>query len=373
MKPTFLSLLSVMMVFSAVAQPAPTHAMPRRPSIILIVAKGLGAGDLSCYGQTQFQTPNLDKLAAQGMRLTHYAAGSTDSTLALGSLMIGKNIHPPGNTQPPFQIELGPNDITIARLLHDSGYFTSFVGEWDLGSQTSGGAPWEKGFDEFSGYFTAADAENAYADFIWRFEEPVPNDPGTAMNGSETVYANSSGKHVQYIPDWLVTLTLNISRNNKPNRLNHYQPYFLVLHCSIPGNGNRVVPSDAPFSEESWPQPEKNRAAMIARLDSYIGLLEDQLEAIKQLSNTVIFVTSDTVPRKTGGTDPKFFQENPSTNTLYAPMIVSWPGKIPAGQVSDRDCSARDFLPTVSDIGLVTPVNSDGVSFFPTLLGQTQK
>lgn len=385
MKPIFLSLLGIMAVFTAAAQPAAPHAMPRRANIILVVAKGLGAGDLSCYGQTQFQTPNLDKLATQGIRLTRYSAGGVDSSAGLAALMIGKNIAQPGsaefltetNSSADAQlqpVELGPNDVTIAQLLKESGYFTCLVGEWDLGNQSSSGAPWNKGFGEFGGFFTAAEAENAYADSFWRYEEPLPKDPSVAMNQAETIYANSDGKHVQYVPDWLANLAINVTESHKPDKFNRYRPFFLLLNCALPGNGNHVVPSDAPFSEESWPQPEKNRAASIARLDGYIGTLLDQLNSVHQLSNTVIFVTADAPPRKTGGTDPKFFHENPSSTNLYVPMIVSYPGRIPAGQVSDRDCSARDFMPTVGDIGLVTPPGkSDGVSFFPILLGQTQK
>ncbi len=142
------------------------------------------------------------------------------------------------------------------------------------------------------------------------------------------------------------------------------------------------VPTDAPYSDEPWPQPEKNRAAMIARLDDHIGQLLDQLKSLGIESNTVIFFSSDTGPQTGGGVDPKFFRSagpfRGQRGDLYegglrVPMIVSWPGRIPAGQVSDFPWAAWDFLPTALQIALrEPPKNIDGISVLPTLLGETQ-
>ncbi|HTR40376.1 MAG TPA: sulfatase-like hydrolase/transferase [Pseudomonadales bacterium] len=364
---SYLALALAAFAFSATAQSS--HPLPRRPNIILIVANTMSAGDLSCYGQTLFQTPNLDKLAAGGIRFTHYSAGAPAGSPARAALLTGKDISLGTN-----DVTLVPNDITIAELLKNSGYFTSLIGEWDLGDQGSSGAPWLKGFNEFAGYFNYNDAADPYAQSIWRYEcNPVHTDL-QAYNGTEQVYANAGGQKVQYIPDWLTTLSMTFVKKREPDQFNHYRPFFLMLSCLIPGNGNRTVPTDAPFSEEPWPQAEKNRAAMISRLDNNIGQLLAQLDKIGQASNTVIFFTSDTVPQKAGGIDPKFFHENPSTNSLLVPMIVSWPGKIPAGQVSDLNCSAQDFLPTAAGFGLVAPPEKiDGTSFMPALFGKTKK
>jgi arylsulfatase A-like enzyme len=361
-----LALTLAAIAFSAAAQSS--HPLPRRPNIILIVANGMSANDLSCYGQTLFQTPNLDKLAASGIRFTHYSAGALAGPPARAALMTGRDISIAAN-----DVTLVPADITIAELLKNSGYFTSLIGEWDLGGEGSSGAPWLKGFNEFAGYFTSADAADPYAASMWRYEcDPVHNEI-QAHNGPEPIYANSDGQKVQYTADFLMTLAMTVAAKHQPFQFNHYRPFFLMLSCPIPGNGNREVPTDAPFSEEPWPQAEKNRAAAISRLDNNIAQLLRQLEKIGQASNTVIFFTSDTVPKKAGGIDPKFFHENASTN-LLVPMIVSWPGSIPAGQVSDLDCSARDFLPTVAGIGLVTPPGQiRGTSFEPALFGKTQK
>ncbi len=342
--------------------------MPRRASILLIVADGLGAGDLSCYGQTQFQTPNLDKLAVGGIRFTNYLAGGVADSPALAALLIGKNTsHLPG-----MDFSLTGSDITIAQRLKDSGFRTCLVGGWNLGGPNSDGAPWRHGFGEFVGYFDPADALNPYPKSVWHYVTKV--NPTTykmeTINTRETIYANAG----LYTSDLLTQWAINYIRQNQPQWFNHYRPFFLVVHYSIPGNGNRVVPTDAPFSEEAWPQPEKNRAAAIARLDGHIGQFIEQLGKFNQTSNTVVFFTSSTVPQKGGGADPRFFHENSSPDDLHVPLIVSWPGKIPAGQVSGLECSARDFLPTAAALACLQATNNlDGASFSPALFGQTKK
>ena len=350
-------------------------ALPRRPSIILIVADGLGYGDLSCYGQTKFQTPNLDKLAAGGIRFTSYYAGDAVSSPSRAALMLGRNS---GHLKQRADVEvsLAADDITVAQILKQTGYHTGLIGGWDLGGDGTTGAPWNKGFDEFAGYFDPANAENFYADHVWRY------DSAAHLQGKAAVYANAGGKNGQYIPDLFTTMSVNFIGNNQPDRFNHYRPFFLLVNYTIPGAGNGRVPTDAPFSEEPWPQPEKNKAAMITRLDANIGQLLEQLKKLNIESNTVVFFTSDTGPQMNGGVEPKLFQSTGPfrgicgdlyDGGLRVPMIAHWPGKIPAGQVSDFPCVAWDFLPTATDIALIqSPTNIDGISLLPTLFNQTQ-
>jgi arylsulfatase A-like enzyme len=358
--------------------------MPRRPNIILIVADGLGYGDLSCYGQTKFQTPNLDRLAAEGIRFTSYYAGDAASSPARAALMLGKDS---GQLKQRADVDvpLATDDVTVAQLLKQSGYHTGLIGEWDLGGDGTSGVPWNKGFDEFAGYFDAGEAENYYADYMWR------HDSEAHFQGKAPVYENAGGKKGQYIPDRFTTMAMRFIKNNQPDPFNHHQPFFLLLNYTIPrvntaemartGNGMQV-PTDAPYSGEPWSQAEKNKAAMIARFDGCIKQLLEQLQQINQTSNTVIFFSSDTGPAKDGSVDPKFFQSaGPFRGVrgdlyeggLRVPMIVRWPGKIPAGQVSDFACAAWDFLPTALGIALTKPPeNIDGISVLPALFGQTQ-
>lgn len=348
--------------------------MPRRPNIILIVADGLGYGDLSCYGQTKFQTPNLDQLAADGIRFTSYYAGDAASSPARAALMLGKD---PAhlNQRADVDVSLAADEVTVAQALKQSGYHTGLIGEWDLGGDGTPGAPWLKGFDEFSGYFDPNDTENYYAGYIWR------HDPFTGFQGKASVYENIDGKKGEYIPDLFTTMALNFIKLNQPDSFNHHQPFFLLLNYTTPraditetqrtGNGMQV-PTDAPYSSEPWPQPEKSKAAMIARFDDYIRQLLEQLRKINQTSNTVIFFTSDTGPAKAGGTDPKFFGSTGSfrgirgdlyEGGLRVPMVVCWPGKIRAGQTDGSPWAAWDFLPTAMGIALTQPPeNMDGIS-----------
>jgi len=355
--------------------------LPRRTSIILIVADGLGYGDLSCYGQTKFQTPNLDRLAAEGIRFTDYYAGDAASSPSRAALMLGRDS---GHLKQRSDVEvpLTTDDLTLSQVLKQSGYHTGLIGEWDLGGDGTGGAPWNQGFDEFAGYFDASEADNYYADYIWR------HDSSLHLHSKAVVYGNTDGKNGQYIPDLFTSMAMNFMKNNLPDAFNHRRPFFLMLNYTTlranaaekvrTGNGMQV-PTDAPFSEEPWPQPEKNKAAMIARLDANIGQLLDQLKKLGLDSNTAVFFTSDTGPHHDGGVDPKILESagpfRGERGGLYegglrVPMIVRWPGRIPDGQTSDFTWAAWDLLPTLADIALTqSPTNVDGISVLPMLNG----
>jgi arylsulfatase A-like enzyme len=364
---------------------APAVPLPPRPCIILIVADGLGYGDLSCYGQTKFQTPNLDRLAAEGIRFTSYYAGNAASSPARAALLIGRE---PEHLRQRADVDvpLAADEVTVARALKASGYHTGVIGEWNLGGDGTAGAPWLKGFDEFAGYFDAADAENYHADYMWRYApRSIINPTNKHLDdfiGREMLYPNTGGKKGQYIPDLYTKAALNFVKNNLPDQFNRQRPFFLLLNYKIPGTGGGTVPTDAPYSGEPWPQPAKNRAAMISRLDGYIGQLLEKLKKPGLSNNTVVFFTSDTGPQGDRGVDPKLFRSagpfRGGRGDLYegglrVPMLAWWPGKIPAGQVSDFTWAAWDFLPTAMDIARTpAPVNIDGLSVWPALLGQTQ-
>ena len=347
-------------------------AIPRRASIILIVADGLGYGDLSCYGQTNFQTPNLDKLASEGVRFTHYQAGGMAGSPARAGLMMGKDSSHL-RQRPDADIALAPDDTTVAQVLQRSSYHTGLIGDWILGDENSSGAPWKKGFDEFAGYLDPKDAMNFCADYIFRYAPHTVLDTngGPHFVGREMVYDNNAGKQGTYIPDFLTKCAMNFVKKNQPDSFNHYRPFFLLLNYKIPGVGKYQVPTDAPFSEEKWPQPEKNKAAMIARLDGCIGQLQEQLQKLGLTNNTAVFFTSDTISKTGNGVDPQFFHSNVSTNDFRVPMIVRWPDRMPAGRVSDFKWSAKDFLPTAADIAFTKPpVDIDGKSVLPVLIGE---
>ena len=369
--------LAVLLGFSANADlsfiftNAAPKAIPRRASIIFIQVDGLGYGDLSCYGQTNFQTPDLDKLAADGIRFTNYFIAS-DAVQSHAALMLGKN---PGHLRQraDADIPLAPDEITVAQVLKNAGYHTGVIGDWDLGDENSSGAPWKKGFDEFAGYLNPNDAENFYADYVFRCSPhsiyDATNQQFDTYIGREPLIANDDGAKSTYIPDVLAKAALNFVKDNLPDQFNHYQPFFLLLNYEIPDRYIEL-PTDAPFSEEPWSQPEKNRAALIARIDSSVGELRAKLKDIGMTNNVVIFFSSGGFPGEAAKPVTTFFHSNLSPGDLRAPMIACWPETIPAGQVSGYKWSAWDFLPTAADIGFTkTPANIDGTSVLPVMTG----
>jgi arylsulfatase A-like enzyme len=363
---------------------AQSNSVARKPNIIFILSDDLGYGDLGCYGQTKIKTPNLDKLAAEGLRFTDCYAGSTVCAPSRATLMTGLHTGHAG-IRGNKNLSLTPRDVTIAELLKQASYHTALVGKWGLGDEGSAGVPNKKGFDEFIGYLDQTHAHDYYTDHLFRY------DPKSGFEGREELPENSGGKKGLYVPDLLTTTALNFVRINKPDQFNNHRPFFLYLAYITPhandeegqrtGNGMQV-PTDAPYGSESWPQVEKNKAAMITRMDSDIGKLMDKLKELKIDDDTVVFFSSDNGPHKEGGVDPKFFQSagpfRGIKRDLYeggirVPLIVRWPGKIAPGRVSDVPCAFWDFLPTAAEIaGTKASEKIDGISLLPTLMGRPQ-
>jgi arylsulfatase A-like enzyme len=366
------------------AQTTNNPPAPRKPNIILIVADDLGYGDLGCYGQTKIKTPNIDKLAAGGIRFTDFYCGNTVCAPSRAALMTGRhNGH--ASIRGNATMSLLPEEKTVAEVLKSTGYHTGLIGKWGLGNEGTPGVPQNKGFDEFIGYLDQTHAHDYYTDHLDRY------DPAHHDQHQVSFYENMAGKRGLYTHDLFTTAALNFARINKPEQLNHHRPFFLFLAYTIPHANNEEfgrtrngmqVPSDAPYSNEPWPQVEKNKAAMITRLDTDVGKLMDKLAELKIDDQTVVFFTSDNGPHKEGGVDPKFFQSSGPLRgikrDLYeggirVPMIARWPGHIKPGQVSDMVWAFWDFLPTAANIAMTNPpANIDGISFLPTLLGQTQ-
>ncbi len=351
-------------------------AILRRPSIIFIQCHGLGFGDLSCYGQTNFQTPNLDALAAQGIRFNHYAPGDRDPALAGADLLNGTAKADGGRT--------------VAELLQKTGYKTGYIGEWPLA-----GKPWQQGYDEFAGFLNPDEGTNYYADSVWRqtphaYFNTVSNcwtewQPGDGPNngGREMIYQNTAGQKERYLPDFMLAGWVNnFIRTHQPDRFNAFCPFFLMVNLpaprsATPGRDDFPVPSDAPFSDEPWPQAARNRAALLTRLDGDLGTLFETLNKLSLTNNVAIFFSSSAAPEKFADPKLNFFRPAADLQSLtsqewFAPMIVCWPGTVPPGQVSDVAWSARDFLPTAVQMSLSPlPENAEGHSILPVLLGRS--
>jgi arylsulfatase A-like enzyme len=358
---------------------------PRRPSIVFILADDLGYGDVGCFGQQRIKTPNIDKLAAEGMKFTSFYAGSTVCAPSRCALMTGKHSGHGTIRGNGANAALLANEPTVAELLKQVGYRTGLVGKWGLGELGSVAMPQKKGFDEFVGYLNQTHAHDYYTDHLFR------HDPVTGFDGKMTIVENAGDQRGLYIPDLFTTAALNFVKNNRPEPLNRFRPFFLFLSYTIPhanneeaartGNGMQV-PSDEPYSKETWPQIEKNKAAMITRMDGDIGKLMQKLKDSNLDDSTLVLFSSDNGAHKEGGVDPKFFNSSgPLTGTkrdlteggIRVPLIARWPGHIKPGEVNDTPWAFWDFLPTVTELaGTPTPKGIDGISFLPALLGQPQ-
>jgi arylsulfatase A-like enzyme len=342
------------------------------PNIIFILADDLGYGDLGCYGQKLIQTPNLDKIAAEGIRFTQAYAGSTVCAPSRCALMTGLHTghcRVRGNARVP----LLPEDVTVAEVLRAAGYRTGIIGKWGLGEPDSTGIPNLQGFDYWFGYLNQHLAHNYYPDYLWRNQEKV-------FFPGNVVEKNVAVKKAVYSHDQFTEEALKFIEQDRG------KPFFLYLAYTIPhanneaGKNGMEVPSDAPYSDRPWPRQQKNHAAMITRMDADIGKLVRRLQELKLDDNTIIFFSSDNGPHREGGGDPTFFRSSGPLRgikrDLYeggvrVPMIVRWPGRVRPGQVSDQIWAFWDFLPTAAELaGCKAPSGIDGISMVPAILGE---
>jgi arylsulfatase A-like enzyme len=292
------------------------------------------------------------------------------------------------NTDTP----LGPKDVTVAQILKQANYRTCMTGEWLLGDDHTSGLPQLKGFDEFIGFLTLAKAQNYFPERVRRYSpaitdsrapdgKPVVLQP--EFDDDELLYENVNGKRGIYVNDLFTTAAKNFPRIAKPEMLNRFRPFFLFLAYPSPRPGSGLtVPGDSRFSEEFWPQAQKNQALMLTRLDDDVGKLMSELRRLNLATNTVVIFTSDTGPHKDGGVDPAFFHSSgPWRGTrgdLYeggirVPLIVHWPQRIKPGQTQDTAWAAWDLLPTAAELAGAAPATRvDGISMLPTLLGYSQ-
>ena len=359
---------------------SPGAASPaRKPNIIFILADDLGYGDLGCYGQKQILTPNLDRLAAEGVRFTQAYSGSTVCAPSRCCLMTGLNTGHAcvrGNTevQPEGQMPLPPGTVTVAGALKAAGYATGLIGKWGLGGPGSTGEPNRQGFDYAFGYLCQRMAYNYYPAYLWRNGEKVLL-PNEVAKGVAT-------KKVQYSHDLLAEEALAFVERNAA------QPFFLYLAFTIPHANNAAgrqgmeVPSAEPYADKPWPEPQKNHAAMITRMDRDVGRLLLALERLNLDQDTLVFFASDNGPHREGGADPDFFDSGGPLRgvkrDLYeggirVPMLARWPGHIKAAAVSDHVWAFWDFLPTACQVaGVEPPKGIDGVSVLAALLGRPQ-
>ena len=375
--------LTLLAAALAIARPSSQPARP--PNIVIVQADDLGYGDLSAYGQSQFRTPALDRLAANGIRFTQYYAGSTVCAPSRAALMTGLHTGHAwirGNGEIPLREE----DVTIAMALRDAGYRTAVIGKWGLGRPGTAGQPDRKGFDYAFGFLDHRHAHRQFTDHLYRNGEPVAVDL----------------EH-DYVNDLFTREAAAVIENPDP------RPFFLYLNYTVPHAELRVPedslastrgrfaetpyvnaaadarttgPDDASLGYRSQPTPKAAFVAMIARMDRDIGSLVDLLRTRGLDRRTLVMFISDNGPHQEGGGDPVFFKSSGGLRgikrDLYeggirVPMIASWPGAIPRGRVSAHPWAHWDIFPTIADVaGARVPAGLDGVSMARALRGQAQ-
>jgi len=347
----------------------------KQPNIIYIMADDLGYADLGCYGQKEIQTPNLDRLAAGGMRFTQCYAGSTVCAPSRSVLMTGQhtghtrvrgNFGKVGGTLvldnggPQRRVPLEAEDVTVAEVLKQAGYVTGITGKWGLGEPATTGLPNRQGFDEWFGYLNQRRAHTYYPPYLWRNEEKV------------TLQGNQNGRRKEYSHDMFTDFALDFVTRHRS------RPFFLYLAYTVP-HARYEIPSTEPYTGKPWPDDAKVHAAMITRMDRDIGRLMALLKELDIDRRTIVFFCSDNgAAKRWEGVFDSCGPLRGHKGDLYegglrTPMIARWPGRVPAGKTSEAVWYFADVLPTLAELaGARPPDGIDGISVVPTLLGKKQ-
>jgi arylsulfatase A-like enzyme len=334
---------------------------PECPNIVFFMADDLGYADLGCYGQRGIETPNIDRLAAEGMRYTQCYAGAAVCAPSRSVLMTGQHTghttvrnnrgdNTPKHNGQDGRIPLRKEDVTVAQVLKQAGYATAITGKWGLGEPGSTGLPNDHGFDEWLGYLNQDHAPFYFTDYLWRNKE------------RQAIAENEDGKRGVYSCDLFSRFSLDFIRKNQTS------PFFLYVPTTIP-HKNFEVPDLGVYADKPWSEEAKIFAAMVTRMDAHVGQIMALLKELDLDKKTVFFFTSDNGSAK--GWEGVFDSCGPlraKKSSLYegglrVPMIVRWPGKIPAGTVSDAVWYFADVLPTMAALaGTQAPDGIDGIA-----------
>ena len=387
MRRLFLSVVAGLTCLALTSVRAQNPAQGVRPNILLIQADDLGYGDLSAYGQAQFATPSLDRLARDGIRFTNYYAGSTVCAPSRAALMTGLHTGH-GWIRGNGDIPLRDEDVTLPMVLRDAGYRTAVIGKYGLGGPGTTGQPDRKGFEYSFGFLDHRHAHRQYTDHLYRNSQRIEVD----LNRD-------------YVNDLFTRETQEFISRADP------KPFFVYLNYTVP-HAELRVPADSleplagkfpetPFVNpkadarpagatvdgaslgyRSQPTPRAAFAAMIQRMDRDIGRLLDLLAERKLDRTTLVMFISDNGPHREGGADPAFFRSSAGLRgikrDLYeggirVPHIARWSGTIPAGRVSYHAWAHWDVLPTLAELaGGKAPAGIDGKSMAEALRGRSQ-
>lgn len=334
-----------------------------KPNVIYILCDDLGYGEVGYNGQEKIETPELDRLASQGMIFSNHYCGNAVSAPSRCVLLTGRH---PGHAliranspgYPDGQVPLLEGSETIGKLMQRAGYKTACIGKWGLGAFSNSGNPNRQGFDYFFGYTDQVHAHDYYPSYLWK-------------NG-EKVQLNRQGICKDYSHDLFTEEAFRFIKENQE------RPFFLYLAYTIP-HVKYQVPDLAQYKDRDWPENMKIHAAMASRLDKDVGRLVSLLEELKLDENTLIIFSSDNGAHGQFGSF-EFFRTSgelrDKKRSLYeggvrSPTFAYWPRTVPSGTATDHISAFWDVLPTLSELtGEPVRGETDGISFLPTLLGQ---
>lgn len=402
-----------------------------KPNIIFILCDDMGYGDLGCYGQKYIQTPNLDRMAQEGMLFTQAYAGSPVSAPSRASLMTGQHTghtHVRGNKEywknvPAVAYGINkdfsvvgqePYDedhIILPEVMKKNGYITGVFGKWAGGYEGSCSTPDKRGVDEFYGYICQFQAHLYYPNFLNRYSKEE-GDTGVVRivmedNINYPMFGDDYKKRSQYSADLIHQKAMEWI-----DKQDGKQPFYGFFTYTLP-HAELAQPNDSIlkgykkhfFRDKTWGGSEGSRynavehthaefAGMITRLDSYVGEVLRKLKKKGLDDNTIVIFSSDNGPHEEGGADPEFLGRDGKLRGLKRqcheggiriPFIVRWLGRVSAGMVNDHQLAFYDVMPTFCELmeDKAFPkkyINKkikndcfDGISFASTLLGDDSK
>lgn len=362
------------------------------PNIILILADDMGYNEWGCYGQDKIKTPNIDRLASQGILFTNHYSGSTVCAPSRSALLSGQHT---GHTSVRGNwrdmntgvAQISKETPTIAEVIkRNPNYITALYGRWHLGGEKSTNQPSMRGFDysfgKLSSLYKGVNSyfiENMFDDSSKHIPESEYSKIGEPLyeNGHyynlEEKYRN---KPFLFTDDLVTDKALDFIKENRD------KSFFLYLPYSLSHEPLEIPETKKLYDKFDWPEEEKVFASMVSYFDEMVGRVADEIEKLGLSEETLIIVTSDNGPYSEEGHFCDFFDCNGKfkgekrdlyEGGIHVPFIAYWKGKIAPGTKSDIDCAFWDYLPTFCDIaGISPPENIDGISFLPTLLGEEQ-
>lgn len=382
-------------------------AQERLPNIIYIYADDLGYGEIGAYGQQKIKTPNLDKMAREGMKFTQHYTSTPVCAPARCMLMTGKHgghSYIRGNYEMggfPDSLEGGQMPLpegtwTLPKMLKKAGYTTAMTGKWGLGMNNSSGSPLNQGFDYYYGYLDQKQAHNYYPTHLWENDVKSELDnpyifvhktlnPKKATDEDFEYY-----KGRDYAPEFMTKKAVAFMEEHKDNPFFLYMPYT-IPHVSLQVPDEYINMYKGKFEEQPYygqngyassKYPYSTYAGMISFLDAQVGIIMDEIKRLGLDDHTIIMFSSDNGTTFNGGVNYTFFNSVDGLRGLKMdvfeggvrePFIARWPGRIKKGATSDLISAQYDLMATLAELTQQDAGKTDGISFLPTLLGQTDR